>query len=55
MFDPVLKNDAFAGSTPMHVAYIVFRISSQCNFLTGNYWKLLIFFNVIYVTIESQP
>ena len=29
-FDPVLKNDAFAGSTPMRVAYIVFRNSSQC-------------------------
>ena len=29
LFDPVLKNDAFAGSTPMKVAYIVFRNNSQ--------------------------
>ena len=37
LFDPVLKNDAFAGSTPMEVAYIVFRNINLCNFLTGNY------------------
>ena len=37
LFDPILKNDAFAGSTTMKVAHIVFRDSSQWNFLTGNY------------------
>jgi len=39
LFDPVLKNDAFAGSTPMMVVYIDFRNSSQCNFPTGNYFN----------------
>ena len=37
LFDPVLKNDAFAGSTPIKVAYIVFHSISQRNFLTENY------------------
>ena len=37
LFDPILKNDAFAGSAPMKVVYIVFRNSIQCSFLTGNY------------------
>ena len=32
LFDPILKNDAFAGSTPMKAAYVVFRNSSKCNF-----------------------
>ena len=37
LFGPILKNDAFAGSTPIKVAYIVFRNSTKCNFPTGNY------------------
>ena len=37
LFDPILKNDTFAGSTPVKSAYVVFRNSRQCNFLTGNY------------------
>ena len=37
LFDPTPKNDAFAGSTPMKAAYIVFRNNGYCNFLTGNY------------------
>ena len=39
--NPALKNDAFAGSEPMKVAYIVFRNSGQCNFLTGYCWMHL--------------
>ena len=34
LFDPVLKNDAFAGSMPMKVAYIFFGNSRHYNFLT---------------------
>ena len=40
LFDPILKNDTFAGSTPMktaYIAYIVFCDSSKYNFLNENY------------------
>ena len=49
LFDPILKNDAFAGSMPKKVAYKVFHNSRGYNFLTGNYR----FKSVIFIIIRN--